>query len=161
MAGTSGAMTSTGGRKGFLDRFLDHVERVGNKVPHPAVIFLILIAIVILLSHLLHFLGVSVTYPVVDVLTDEVVERTTAVQSLLTADGLRFMLTSPVANFMSFGPVAVILVAMIVAFAQKYQPEPGVGTVVALMLPYTVVLFIIWTLMLVGWYLLGIPLGFG
>jgi aminobenzoyl-glutamate transport protein len=54
-----------------------------------------------------------------------------------------------------------VYLAMIVAFAQKYQPESGVGTVVALMLPYTVVLFIVWTLMLVGWYLLGIPLGFG
>ncbi|MEZ5906154.1 MAG: AbgT family transporter [Geminicoccaceae bacterium] len=54
-----------------------------------------------------------------------------------------------------------VYLAMIVAFAQKYQPESGVGTVVALMLPYTVVLFIVWTLMLVGWYLLGLPLGFG
>ena len=35
--------------KTFMQKVLDVVERVGNKVPHPAVIFLILIAIVILL----------------------------------------------------------------------------------------------------------------
>ena len=34
-------------RRGALDRFLDGIERVGNAVPHPAVIFLWLIAIVI------------------------------------------------------------------------------------------------------------------
>jgi len=36
--------------KNAMQKFLDVVERVGNKVPHPAVIFLILIAIVVVLS---------------------------------------------------------------------------------------------------------------
>ena len=48
---------------------------------------------------------------------------------------------------------------MIVIFAQKYQKEAGVGTVVAMMLPYTVVLYVVWTVVLILWYLLGIPLG--
>ena len=48
---------------------------------------------------------------------------------------------------------------MIVIFAQKYQKEAGVGTVVAMMLPYTAVLYVVWTVFLVLWYLLGIPLG--
>jgi aminobenzoyl-glutamate transport protein len=34
-----------------------------------------------------------------------------------------------------------------------------VGTVVAMMLPYTAVLYVVWTVFLVLWYLLGIPLG--
>ena len=34
-----------------MQRFLDGVEKVGNMVPHPVVIFLILIAIVIALSN--------------------------------------------------------------------------------------------------------------
>ena len=36
--------------KSVMQKFLDVVEKVGNKVPHPAVIFLILIAIVVVLS---------------------------------------------------------------------------------------------------------------
>ena len=36
-----------------------------------------------------------------------------AVNSLLTADGIRFLFTSMIRNFMGFGPVGVILVAMI------------------------------------------------
>jgi aminobenzoyl-glutamate transport protein len=51
--------------------------------------------------------------------------------------------------------------AMIVVFAQKYQKEAGVGTVVAMMLPYYVVVFAVWTLLLIGWHLLRLPLGPG
>ena len=42
--------------------FLATVERVGNAVPHPAIIFLILIAIVIVLSAIFGMLGTSVSY---------------------------------------------------------------------------------------------------
>ena len=40
---------------------LDGVERLGNKVPHPAIMFFYLILFVIVLSHVLFVLGVSVT----------------------------------------------------------------------------------------------------
>jgi aminobenzoyl-glutamate transport protein len=49
--------------------------------------------------------------------------------------------------------------ALIVVFAQKYQKDAGVGTVIALMLPYVVVLCVVWTLFLAAWYLLGLPWG--
>jgi len=52
--------------KTFLQKLLDAVERVGNKVPHPAVIFFILAGLVILLSHLLYLLGTTVSYEVVN-----------------------------------------------------------------------------------------------
>jgi aminobenzoyl-glutamate transport protein len=51
--------------------------------------------------------------------------------------------------------------AMIVTFAIKYQKDAGVGTVIALMLPYVVVLSVVWTAFLAGWYLLGLPWGLG
>jgi len=49
--------------------------------------------------------------------------------------------------------------ALIVTFAQKYQKDAGVGTVVALMLPYVLVLMVLWTIFLAMWYLLGLPWG--
>ena len=64
--------------KTFLQKLLDGVERVGNKVPHPAVIFFILIALVILLSHLFHWLGTTVTYEVINPETHKVEETTAA-----------------------------------------------------------------------------------
>lgn len=50
---------------------------------------------------------------------------------------------------------------LIVVFAQKYDPKAGIGTIMALMMPYTVVFFISWTILLIVWYSLGIPVGPG
>ena len=50
---------------------------------------------------------------------------------------------------------------LVVAFAQRYDKKAGIGTVMATMLPYSVTFFILWTLLLVVWYLLGLPLGPG
>ncbi|HMR33609.1 MAG TPA: AbgT family transporter [Geminicoccaceae bacterium] len=96
-----------------MQRILDVVERVGNRVPHPVMIFVILIGIVILLSHLLYMLGASVSYQVVNLETDSVEHTTTVARSLLSVDGIRFMFTGVVQNFMSFNAVGVIIVAMV------------------------------------------------
>jgi len=93
--------------------FLATVERVGNMVPHPAIIFFWLIVVVIVLSAIFGALGTSVTYEGFDESVGDIVTQTTAVQSLLAPDGIRFMFTSPVANFLGFTGVGVILVAMI------------------------------------------------
>ncbi len=50
---------------------------------------------------------------------------------------------------------------LVVAFAQRYDKRAGIGTVMATMLPYSVTFFILWTLLLIIWYLLGLPLGPG
>jgi aminobenzoyl-glutamate transport protein len=52
-----------------------------------------------------------------------------------------------------------VYLAVMVGFAQKYQKDAGIGTMVALMLPYTVVLLVLWTAMLVVWNQFGLPLG--
>lgn len=49
--------------------------------------------------------------------------------------------------------------ALIVAFLQKYDKNAGIGTIVATMLPYSFVFFIVWTLLLIIWVLTGIPVG--
>jgi aminobenzoyl-glutamate transport protein len=49
--------------------------------------------------------------------------------------------------------------ALIVSFAQKYDPKAGVGTLIALMLPYVVVVLILWAVLLAVWQMLGLPWG--
>jgi aminobenzoyl-glutamate transport protein len=49
--------------------------------------------------------------------------------------------------------------ALIVAFMQKYDEKAGIGTVIATMLPYTFVFLIVWSVLLIAWMLLGIPVG--
>lgn len=51
--------------------------------------------------------------------------------------------------------------ALIVAFLERYIPRAGIGTVVATMLPYTVVFMAVWIVLLVIWLLLGLPVGPG
>jgi aminobenzoyl-glutamate transport protein len=99
--------------KSAMQKFLDVVEKVGNKVPHPAVIFLILIAIVIVLSQILHMLGTSISYQVLNPETHKLETATTPAKSLLTADGIRFMYERLIPNFMSFTAVGLMIVAMV------------------------------------------------
>ena len=123
---------ATGGKQ--KKTMLERVESLGNKVPHPAIIFFGLCVLVIVLSAILAFFDVSVTYEVAEGpegITDEIEggtqvpgtlpdqdevvirEETTAIRSLLSVPGVRFLFTSLVSNFSSFSVVAVILVAMI------------------------------------------------
>jgi para-aminobenzoyl-glutamate transporter family len=134
------AVAAPAPKRSMLEKMLDGIERAGDKVPHPAVIFLLLCAIVIVLSHVFYLFDVSVTHEVVKppsieveqdypggsdiveypVSEGDVIEgdyhvetETTEIESLLTADGIRFLFTTPVQNFNGFGVVGVILVAMV------------------------------------------------
>ncbi len=51
--------------------------------------------------------------------------------------------------------------ALIVAFMQRYVPRAGIGTVVATMLPYSVVFLVVWMVLLIVWLLLSLPTGPG
>jgi len=50
---------------------------------------------------------------------------------------------------------------LIVAFAQKYDPKAGIGTLMALMMPYSVAFFFGWTMFLIIWFYFALPLGPG
>ena len=99
--------------KTTMQRFLDGVEKVGNMVPHPVVIFLILIAIVIVLSAVLSLFGASVTFERINAETHQVEMATTEIRSLMNIEGIRFIYSSLVPNFMSFTAVGLMIVAMI------------------------------------------------
>jgi aminobenzoyl-glutamate transport protein len=49
--------------------------------------------------------------------------------------------------------------ALVVGFAQRWQKEAGVGTVVAMMLPYAAITLVVWTALFFAWYLSGLPFG--
>lgn len=52
-------------------------------------------------------------------------------------------------------------VPLFLGFLQRYNKEAKLGTYYSLVLPYPIVFFVVWLLMLVGWYLLGLPIGPG
>lgn len=49
--------------------------------------------------------------------------------------------------------------ALIIAFLQRYEPKAGIGTVIATMLPYSLVFALGWTLLFAVWLALGLPIG--
>ncbi|MEE4196147.1 MAG: AbgT family transporter [Bacteroidales bacterium] len=51
--------------------------------------------------------------------------------------------------------------ALIIVYFQKYDEKAGIGTLVATMLPYSVIFFIGWVILLIAWLLIGLPLGPG
>ncbi|HET9346083.1 MAG TPA: AbgT family transporter [Candidatus Limnocylindrales bacterium] len=121
-----------------MGRLLDVIERAGNKVPHPVMMFLYLIIGVIVLSAVLALAGVSVTEEIivpdaVEVIPDyyedstqpilepenldyegdyHIEEVTIPIRSLLDTEGIRFIFTSFVPNFAGFGVIAVTFVAL-------------------------------------------------
>lgn len=51
--------------------------------------------------------------------------------------------------------------AIIIAFAHKYDEDVGIGTLISLMLPYSMIFLLGWSALLILWMLLGLPIGPG
>ena len=81
--------------------FLAWVERVGNKIPHPFILFLWLIIIIAVLSLILNLMGVSAVNPTT--------EEEVFVKNLLSGEGINHALTSMIRNFTGFAPLGLIL----------------------------------------------------
>jgi aminobenzoyl-glutamate transport protein len=50
--------------------------------------------------------------------------------------------------------------ALIVTYAQRYDEKNGIGTIISLMIPYTVVFMLVWAVLITIWMWFGIPVGF-
>lgn len=93
-------------RTGPFQRFLNMVEFVGNKLPHPVTLFAILALVVIILSAALSPLGISVEHPGEE---GEMVE----INNLLSSEGIQYIFTHMTDNFIDFDPLGVVLVTML------------------------------------------------
>ncbi len=97
--------TQTEKRKGFIDRFLHTVERVGNALPHPATLFAIFAGLALVLSWVAAQFHLEVVHPG----TGELIQPV----NLISVEGLHRILTEMVSNFTGFAPLGVVLVAML------------------------------------------------
>jgi len=93
-------------RKGVFQRFLDMIEYVGNKLPHPVTLFAILALLVIGISAVVSSLGISVEHPGQE---GEMVEVT----NLMSSEGIQYIFSSMVDNFIGFAPLGVVLATML------------------------------------------------
>jgi aminobenzoyl-glutamate transport protein len=92
-------------RPSLLDRFLDIVEKAGNRLPDPAVLFLVAMLLVWAFSALL----APVQFAEIDPRSGEAIR----VNNLLTGAALATFLATMVNVFVTFPPLGVVLVAML------------------------------------------------
>ncbi len=90
---------------GFVDKALDIIERVGNKLPDPAALFLLLLFVVWILSALLS----SVSFAEIDPRNG----KPLIVNNQLTGTAIASFLSTMVTTFTSFHPLGVVLVALL------------------------------------------------
>ena len=103
-------MTTSDPKTGF--RFLNAVERIGNKLPDPVTIFFLGAVVVLLGSHAASVQGWSLQHPVED--------RMVAARSLLSRDGMQWIWLNMVSTFTAFHPLGVVLTAMLgIGVAEK------------------------------------------
>ncbi len=100
-------------KKGFFNKFLDFVERTGNKLPHPVTLFAIFILILAVASIIMQAMGSSVTYTGYDRSEKVIKEMTVSAKSLLTGEGIAYIFNNAVTNFTSFAPLGTVLVALL------------------------------------------------
>lgn len=107
-------------------RLLDGVERLGNRLPHPFWLFLILIGVLAVLSEVAVQLGWSATDG----------DETYVAKSLLTGEALRWFVLHMVENFGHFEPLSLVLVMLMgVAIAEGAGLIPAVMRGVAVAVP--------------------------
>lgn len=99
--------------KNLFSCFMNTVEVIGNKLPHPVSIFVGMTLIVILLSAIFAALDVQCEYTQLNPATGEESQLTVAAVSLLSRNGLRYMVEHLVSNFTSFAPLGTVLVMML------------------------------------------------
>lgn len=92
--------------RGPIGRLLALVERAGNRLPDPATLFVLLGALVLVLS----FVGATAGWTVADPRDPS---KSIVVDNLLDAESLRWILTGAIRNFLDFPPLAIVLVAML------------------------------------------------
>ena len=111
-ADDGGKKAGNGKRKSLLDRFLTGVEVVGNKLPDPAILFLLLLFVTWIASAIM----APIQFTEIDPNTGEAIR----IQNQLTGEALATFMARLVTTFTSFAPLGVVLVALLgVGVAEK------------------------------------------
>lgn len=88
-----------------MSGFLNVIERVGNKLPDPFMLFVYLAVAVIIFSWIISLFDVTFKVPGQ--------EEELAIKSLVTGEGLQYILTSMLENFVGFAPLGIVLAMML------------------------------------------------
>ncbi|MDN6640977.1 MAG: AbgT family transporter [Staphylococcus equorum] len=94
-------------------RFLNMIERAGNRLPDPSFLFISLAFITMIVSAIAAYFNLAVTYEGFNEDTGAIETITTSVNNLLSLDGFHFMVTSLIDNFTGFFPLGTVFTVII------------------------------------------------
>ena len=97
----------------FFVRFIRAAERIGNLLPHPFTVFVILIGVVVAFSVLLSWLGVSVSYMTIDPESGNQVANTIRVLSLAQKSVIQDTMQDFVNIYATFTPVGFVIIMIL------------------------------------------------
>ena len=100
-------------KKSLMNRFIHIIEKGGNKLPHPFILFGILLVAVLILSFVFSQLGTSITYFSASKTAGAAgKEVTVKVVNLLSADNLRYLITKYPDIYVGYTPLKLTLIMM-------------------------------------------------
>lgn len=145
-------------KKSLVNKLLDFVERAGNKLPDPAILFFSLMVIIWILSALFS----TFTFAEINPTTGLPIE----INNLLTSTALADFLANMVTTFMNFAPLGIVLVAMLGVGVAEHSGFINAGlksmlqvTPKSLLTPMLILVAIVSHTATDAGYVLVIPLG--
>jgi aminobenzoyl-glutamate transport protein len=98
---------------GWFAKFLATVEWLGNLLPHPITLFALFCLFIVLFSGFAEWIGLSVADPRPEGSPKRELDGIIEVNSLMSAEGLRWIVQNLVTNFTGFTPLGTVLVALL------------------------------------------------
>ena len=99
-------------KKSWIDKALDGIERVCNKLPPPGILFIYLFVIVAVLGAIVSATGASLVNPANG--------ETVVAKNFFTGEGIQWLLKNLLANFTGFAPLGlVICMTLAIGFCEE------------------------------------------
>ena len=106
-------MTSKHQQKGsIVNRFLNSVEKIGNKLPDPSVLFFLMCVALAIMTWVISLFNVSVKHPGT--------HQTIYIKNIISHDGFTMIMNDTIKNFSEFPALGLVLAVMIgIGVAEK------------------------------------------
>ena len=151
-------MNQTTAPKGFINKALNFIEKAGNKLPDPAILFLVLMILVWVLSWMMS----GISFAEIDPRTGSPI----VVNNQLSGKSFAEFLSNMVTTFSGFAPLGIVLVAMLGVGVAEYAGFINAGlktllsfTPKSLLTPMLILVAILSHTATDAGYVLVIPIG--
>ena len=88
------------------------LKKIKETKIHPALVFLILTFIVMIISSVGHFFNITASYYTVNSTTGAIDSHVDTIYSLFNRTGIQYLISNMLSNFMSFVPLGTLIIGL-------------------------------------------------